>query len=232
MLPIPGENLKDHMLVHLINERGFYNAVEVGVAGGNLTKRVMQNCPSIEIYYAVDPWKVYIESYHRPPHAKERQQEWWDSLYERVLKIAEEFAPRIEVMRTTSVEASKIFDDYQLDIVYIDAVHDLVNIVNDIYFWLPKIRNNGIISGHDYIASFKEMAQCISNIFEDDLNLLIVNPDLPQLAYKNTFQGGNWWVDIASEKREKYLRKVETEYGHLINYQDRHRELLPDWDIE
>lgn len=210
------DKLDVHLMIHLINERGFKSAVEVGVAGGNLTKRALQLCLDLDVYYAVDPWKIYIESYHRPPHAKERIQEHWDSLYERLLVIAKEFEPRLEVMRMTSVEASKIFDDYQLDIVYIDAVHDLENIVNDIYFWLPKIRNGGIISGHDYIAAFREMATGIDMIFGDDLNLLIKNPDIPALSYKNTDQGGNWWAEITEDKRKLFMDRTKKEFDYLL----------------
>ena len=204
-----------HLMIHLINERGFYNAVEVGVAGGNLTKRALQLCPKLEFYYAVDPWKVYVESYHRPPHAKERDQGWWDSLYERVSTIKNEF-PKLKVMRMSSVEAAATFHDGELDIVYIDAVHDLVNIVNDIYYWLPKIRNGGVISGHDYIAAFREMATAIDMIFGDDLNLLIKNPDIPALSYKNTDQGGNWWVDVNEDNRKLFIDRTEKEFDYLI----------------
>lgn len=204
-----------HLLIHLINERGFKSAAEIGVEGCNLAKRALQLCPSLEAYYAVDPWKVYIESYHRPPHAKERDQGWWDSLYERALIVQKEF-PKLEVMRMSSVVAAEKFDDYQLDIVYIDAVHDLVNIINDIYAWLPKIRNGGIICGHDYIAAFKEMATGVDMIFQDDLQLLIKNPDIPALSYKNTDQGGNWWVDINHENRGVYMDRVENEFDYLL----------------
>lgn len=204
-----------HLMIHLINERGFKSAVEVGVAGCNLTKRALQLCPSLDIFYAVDPWQVYIESYHRPPHAKERDQGWWDSLYDRALVVQAEF-PKLVVMRMTSIEASKILADYGLDIVYIDAVHDLVNIVNDIYAWLPKIRDGGIISGHDYIAAFREMATAIDMIFGDDLNLLIKNPDIPALSYKNTDQGGNWWVEINEDKRKLFMDRTKKEFDYLI----------------
>ncbi len=112
--------------------------------------------------------------------------------------------------------AAEKFDDYQLDIVYIDAVHDLVNIINDIYAWLPKIRNGGIICGHDYIAAFKEMATAIKMIFQDDLQLLIKNPDIPALSYKNTDQGGNWWVEVNEDKRKLFMDRTEKEFDYLI----------------
>ena len=126
----------------------------------------------------------------------------------------------MEVMRMSSVEAAATFHDGGdvpgLDIVYIDAVHDLVNIVNDIYVWLPKIRNGGIISGHDYIGAFKEMATGLEMIFGDDLNLLVKNPDIPALSYKNTDQGGNWWVDIDKKKRNLFMGRIENEFDYLL----------------
>jgi predicted O-methyltransferase YrrM len=37
-----------------------------------------------------------------------------------------------------------------VDFVFIDADHEYDSVVKDINAWLPKIKQGGIISGHDY----------------------------------------------------------------------------------
>jgi hypothetical protein len=208
----------EHLFAHLINERDFKRVVEVGVASGNLANRVMGLCKGVEKYYAVDPWKVYIESYNRPPHAKEKQQSWWDSLYERV-KVMEGKHPALEVMRMTSVKAGRKFmssEEKELCCVYIDAIHDKENIIKDIYSWLILIREGGVICGHDYTKAYIDMCQAMNEIFGSDLNCMVINPSKPALSYKNTYQGGNWWVEVTHKKRDIWYRRIKELFPEVI----------------
>jgi hypothetical protein len=182
----------EHIFSQFTGERGFKNVVEIGVASGNLANRVLSLNKGIEKYYAVDPWKVYIESYNRPPHAKEKQQSFWDSLYERVVAMQERF-PALYIMRMTSVRASKELTDIGevLDFVYIDAIHDAENIVKDVYGWLTLVREGGLIGGHDYTKAYMDMCQVMNDIFEDHLNCMLIDPSKPALSYNKTYPGGS-----------------------------------------
>ena len=51
---------------------------------------------------------------------------------------------------------SKFFLDHSLDMVFIDGAHDYESVMTDILSWLPKIKKNGLICGHDYECSSKE----------------------------------------------------------------------------
>ena len=66
---------EEHLLLHLVKTKKLKSVAEIGVLSGTLVTRVLSNASEIvERYLAVDPWKVYIESYDRPPHAKEKDQ--------------------------------------------------------------------------------------------------------------------------------------------------------------
>ena len=56
-------------------------------------------------------------------------------------------------LQMTSVEASKLYKDDSLDFVFIDADHKYESVVEDILAWFPKVKNGGIIGGHDYHIS-------------------------------------------------------------------------------
>jgi len=45
------------------------------------------------------------------------------------------------------------FPNNFFDFVYIDANHDKKSVIRDIQISLPKLKNNGIICGHDYVHS-------------------------------------------------------------------------------
>ncbi len=49
-----------------------------------------------------------------------------------------------------SSDIVKDFEDNSLDFVFIDGNHALEYVIEDIAKWSPKVREGGIISGHDY----------------------------------------------------------------------------------
>lgn len=97
----------------------------------------------IKKIYAIDSW----ENGYDPK----------DKLSYSNMKIVEEIFD--EKMKTTSKcikikekshIASEKFENESLDFVYIDACHLYENVKLDINSWLPKIKKNGYIGGHDY----------------------------------------------------------------------------------
>lgn len=53
---------------------------------------------------------------------------------------------------TDSVTASKDFEDSSCSFVFIDGGHLYEQVCKDIKAWKPKVKNRGLISGHDYDA--------------------------------------------------------------------------------
>jgi len=56
----------------------------------------------------------------------------------------------VEIYEGEANEMSKIFPDDHFDLVFIDAGHQPGDALSNIMHWKPKIKPNGIISGHDY----------------------------------------------------------------------------------
>lgn len=56
----------------------------------------------------------------------------------------------INFMHMSSENASSNFEDNSLDLVFIDADHEYESVKKDILLWHPKIKDDGIIAGHDY----------------------------------------------------------------------------------
>ena len=79
------------------------------------------------------------------------------------------YTNRYEIMKNYSVDASKNFDDYSLDFIYIDARHDYNGVLEDLEYWYPKVKSGGLISGHNYI---KEDGIHTLNHFDSNGNVI------------------------------------------------------------
>lgn len=56
------------------------------------------------------------------------------------------------------------FDDQTVDFVFIDGDHNYEGIKADIPAWLPKVKNGGVIAGHDY-AGFEGVRRAVTEAF-------------------------------------------------------------------
>lgn len=62
----------------------------------------------------------------------------------------ERFRNRVTQIMGESVKVARMFADQSLDLVFIDGAHDYESVMADLRAWLPKVKPDGIISGHDF----------------------------------------------------------------------------------
>jgi len=68
-----------------------------------------------------------------------------------------------------SQTASQIFADGILDLVFIDADHRYEYIKRDIAAWLPKLKEGGILSGHDCEGYYSEYPEEVRRMIDEHL---------------------------------------------------------------
>jgi predicted O-methyltransferase YrrM len=71
---------------------------------------------------------------------------------------------KIKTIVSLSHEASQYFDDKSVDVIFIDAGHSREAVMKDIEAWLPKMKPNGIMAGHDYTA-WEGVNQAVTEVF-------------------------------------------------------------------
>lgn len=122
---------------------------ELGVEYGYNAAIIDWICNPVELYL-IDAWRHFDGHYEPNPSQKEQ-----DAIYNAATDSA--FArEHIIVIRSTTHEAVKDFDDDTFDLVYVDACHLYADVKQDMTDWLPKVKIGGILAGHDYAGQVKQ----------------------------------------------------------------------------
>ena len=109
---------------------------ELGVNRGKFSEVIIE-VTKPRVLHLVDIWEK--DRYH-------------EGLYS---EVSEKFRDRIEsgnvqIHRGLSTEASTEFLDEYFDMIYIDTDHSYNTTRDELLAYAPKIREGGIIAGHDY----------------------------------------------------------------------------------
>lgn len=127
----------------LFRDFGCVTGAEIGVQTGDYAQLFVKELEGT--IYLIDPWvKWPREVYDDIANADEAVQE---NRYEFVCDFFK--GKDVTIIRKTSMQALDKFEDKALDFVFIDANHAYGFIKDDLNGWWPKLRTNGIMSGHD-----------------------------------------------------------------------------------
>jgi len=119
--------------------------VEVGVFAAQLSSTILPEYPRLKKLYGVDPYVQFTKRDEWP-------QQKWDDLYDAVQRVMAVYGDRWELIRKTSLEALEHLPD-DLDFVYLDGDHSAATIEAEIPLYEKKVKNGGIICGHDYYGT-------------------------------------------------------------------------------
>lgn len=68
-------------------------------------------------------------------------------VYQHIIKAA--IGEYVDIIPTDSIKASKMFNGNSLDFVFLDSSHQYSATKKEIKAWYDKVKDNGIIAGHD-----------------------------------------------------------------------------------
>ena len=110
--------------------------VELGSFAGVSSELFALHCDKL---YCVDKWEPYWEI---------SQQEYMNIAEQRFDSMANMYKNVVKV-KSDSIDAVSQFEDESIDLIYIDSDHSSDRVKQEIDAWLPKIKSNGFIAGHD-----------------------------------------------------------------------------------
>jgi predicted O-methyltransferase YrrM len=133
-----GSDMAAHMpWLHLLARHwSFGEVVECGVGRGFSTMSLLLGC--------VERGST-LTSFDLSPDTKTLALEYMDPFVSK--EIVESFWA---FKNQDHVEGSKGFSDGSVSLVFIDTTHRLEQTRKELAAWLPKINENGVLSGHDY----------------------------------------------------------------------------------
>jgi predicted O-methyltransferase YrrM len=116
--------------------------IEIGSYSGESTE-IFARSKKFKKIYCIDPWEKFYD---------EEDMTSFTNLLEaeRKFNIVMEKYPILSKIKRKSSEASSLFEKGSVDFVYLDARHNYGGVLEDLNLFLPKIKEGGIIGGHDY----------------------------------------------------------------------------------
>jgi predicted O-methyltransferase YrrM len=134
-------------LINKISENKKVKIAEIGVWKGAFAAQILKNCPNVEKYYLVDPWR-HLSDWKKPSNLSNEK---FERIFEDTMKRLEFAKDRISVLRGTTLEVIDQINDSELDLVYIDGDHTAKGIVIDLIKLFPKVKKGGVVGGDDYV---------------------------------------------------------------------------------
>jgi hypothetical protein len=93
----------------------------------------------------VDPYLIYKSKNNEASTPDQRM-----GLLSEACLRTEKYVERRRFLVMSSAQASFLVPDGQLDFVYIDGNHSYESVMTDMHCWFPKVREGGLVSGHDW----------------------------------------------------------------------------------
>jgi predicted O-methyltransferase YrrM len=131
--------------------------VEVGSWVGNGSTRIIIEAmreAAQGTLYCVDTWTGSDNVSHHLNYRRQRV-----NLFRVFAQNMTRYNARhiVQPLTLSSLEASKLFPDKSIDMVFIDGNHGYSHVKEDILAWLPKVKAGGILSGHDCDTSYPHL---------------------------------------------------------------------------
>lgn len=129
----------------ILNNSNAKIGVEIGVFKGEFSKNILERWNGT--LYLIDPWRElsdteYLDSSNHKNH---------QDAFAQTMESIKGYESRAFMLRGLGEEIVHLFQDNSLDYIYIDGNHDYDHVLQDLNLWWPKLKQGGLMAGHDYL---------------------------------------------------------------------------------
>jgi len=110
---------------------------------------------------------ITIDSFQGVDHPKMSDYfdiELYRAFHKNIIPVKDVIIPIVGFSDTTS----KLFADKSIDFVFIDANHEYEYVSRDMRAWIPKIKTDGYIGGHDYDGKHLGINKALEEVFKNN----------------------------------------------------------------
>lgn len=149
--------------------------VEIGAYQGRSTFAMCQHLRKAKKNITFDTIDHFKGSdNHQRGQGSQKKEVILGQLYDIFIDNIEPMKDLVNIKRMSSEEACPLYKDNSLDFVYIDAQHDTESVYEDLTRWYEKVKDGGILGGHDYTWPSVRVALTMfmrdKKIFPDECN--------------------------------------------------------------
>lgn len=145
---------------------GAVRIVEVGTWIGNTAILMAEILTEMDVPFRID----CVDTFAGTPtdHTRQMAQAGGGSTLQRFLENTKRFFPKIRAVQKDSLTAAADFEG-KADLIFLDADHAYAGVKADIEAWLPHLRHDGVICGHDYNEEFPDVARAVHEAFGEEM---------------------------------------------------------------
>ncbi len=150
-------------------------AAELGCAEGYFSAELLKG--GITLLYMVDNYGTIQNAFGDGANP----QEWHERNMSQALgRASQHSTATVELLRGISWEMASKVPDNSLGLLYLDACHTKECVSQDLDAWFPKVKQGGIIAGHDFLNKAYGVNQAVHEFagkFSYTVNTISENKD-------------------------------------------------------
>ena len=157
---------------------------EIGIGEGTHASFFLREL-DIDLVFLIDPHTAYKDE--RITRKLEVIRGWEKRAHERL----DGYKHKIRWIKEKSADATRLIANDSLDFVYIDGNHTHESVAEDIFLYYPKVKEGGLLSGHDY--DYKSVKKAVDE-FVGRENLKLHIEDMGPGQFSDKGKKYDWWI--------------------------------------
>lgn len=205
---------------------------EIGVWKGDYSAEILNRTACKELHL-IDCWQHQdVSIYGKDPRnvAQKEHEAVYNSVCNRFSKDID--VGRVVIHRSFSHEAARKFEVGYFDWVYVDGNHSFDTVTQDLGSFLPKVKPDGLICGHDYTNSvwarqrgFEVVAAVNQFVLRNGLEMVFLTREFwPSYGLARTGRSAEQWkeeIECSCYIEKEFSVTVPTHFEHVIKFPSR-----------